>query len=154
MAHGFFERGGWWVLTQSGLMVAVLVAGPAFPGGWGGGWLQWVAWDLYVAGAVLGIAGVWVLRGNRTIFPRPQPGSRLVTRGIYRWIRHPLYASLMSLSAGWGLGWASWPALGLGLGLTVFLRLKAGREERWLAEHFPEYPQYAARVRRFIPWVW
>jgi protein-S-isoprenylcysteine O-methyltransferase Ste14 len=154
MEHGFFERGGGWVLGQTGLMVAVLAAGPLTRGGWRGGWVQEVAWGLFAAGAVLGIAGVWVLRGNRTIFPRPQAGSRLVTAGIYRWVRHPLYASLMCLSAGWGLWWASWPTLGMGLVLTVFLRMKAGREERWLAERFPEYPQYAARVRRFIPGWW
>jgi protein-S-isoprenylcysteine O-methyltransferase Ste14 len=154
MAHGFFERGGWWVLAQSALMIAVLVAGPLTPGHRAGGWGRGLAWGLFGWGAVLGISGVWVLRHNRTIFPRPQAGSLLVTSGIYRWVRHPLYASLMSLSAGWGVEWASWPTLLAGLVLTGFLRLKAAREEEWLAEQFPEYGRYAGRVRRFIPGVW
>jgi protein-S-isoprenylcysteine O-methyltransferase Ste14 len=94
------------------------------------------------------------LRGSRTIFPRPQAGSSLVTRGIYQRIRHPLYASLMSLSAGWGLFWGSWPALLAGLVLTVFLRMKAAREEQWLGARFPEYAHYARQVRRFIPGLW
>ena len=156
MELGFFERGGWWVVAQSGLMMAVLAAGPLTSGGWadGNGWCRLLAWGLFGLGAGLGISGVWALRGNRTIFPRPQAGSSLVTRGIYRWVRHPLYASLMSLSVGWGLFWGSWPTLLAGLVLTVFLRMKAGHEERWLGERFPEYAVYAREVRRFIPGLW
>jgi protein-S-isoprenylcysteine O-methyltransferase Ste14 len=36
----------------------------------------------------------------------------------------------------------------------VLLRLKAGREERWLREQFPEYADYARRVARFVPGLW
>lgn len=151
---GFVERGGGWVLAQLGLMFAVLAAGPLTPGGGAPGSWRLLAWGLFCAGAGLGIAGVSVLRTNRTIFPRPQAGSSLVTRGIYRWIRHPLYASLMCLSFGWGVFWASWPTVVAGLVLTVFLRWKAAREEHWLGERFPEYAAYASRVRRFIPGIW
>ena len=154
MAHGFLDRGGGWVVAQTVLMIGVLAAGPLTPGGWADGRFRAGAWGLFGLGAVLGVSGVWVLRGNRTIFPRPQAGSLLVTRGIYRWVRHPLYASLMCLSAGWGLWWGSWPTLVAGVVLAAFLRRKAAREEAWLRERFPEYASYAVRVRRFVPGVW
>lgn len=154
LVRGFFARGGAWVIGQSVLMIAVVAAGPLTPGGWAGGWFRWAAMGLFSLGAALGISGVWVLRGNRTIFPHPRPGSALVTHGVYRWVRHPLYSSVMSLSAGWGLWWGSWPTLFAGAALTLLLRLKAQREEAWLQQHFPEYTAYAAKVCRFIPGLW
>lgn len=153
MAGGFYERGGGWVLTQSVLMVLVLVGGPLTPGAAAGLRLA-LAGVLLLAGAGFGIAGAWVLGRNRTIFPRPNPGSRLVTGGVYRWVRHPLYASLMCLAFAWALYWSSWPTALAAMGLTVFLRAKAAREEVWLREHFPGYADYAGRVRRFFPGVW
>ncbi|MBE7500425.1 MAG: isoprenylcysteine carboxylmethyltransferase family protein [Verrucomicrobiales bacterium] len=154
MAGGFYERGGGWVLTQSALMVLVLVGGPLTPGASAEGLRLTLAAALLLAGAGFGIGGAWVLGRNRTIFPRPNAGSRLVTGGIYRWVRHPLYASLMFLSFAWALYWSSWPTALAALVLTVFLRAKAAREEAWLREHFPGYADYAGRVRRFFPGVW
>jgi protein-S-isoprenylcysteine O-methyltransferase Ste14 len=154
MAGGFYERGGSWVLAQSALMGIVLVAGPLTPGATPRMWQQTLAAVLLLAGAGLGLGGAWVLGRNRTIFPRPNAGSRLATAGIFRWVRHPLYASLMCLSLAWALYWSSWPTALAGLVLTVFLRAKAAREEVWLREHFPGYAGYARRVRRFVPGVW
>jgi protein-S-isoprenylcysteine O-methyltransferase Ste14 len=80
--------------------------------------------------------------------------SRLVMRGVYRWMRHPLYTSLMCLGLAWACYWRSGPTLFGTLLLAVFLRGKAQREERWLGQQFPNYPQYARQVRRFIPFLW
>lgn len=151
----FWQRGGGWVLAQGGLMAAVLAASflrtgrfepPAALQAFGVLAISW--------GACVGIAGVWELRDSRTIFPQPKPQARLVTSGIYRWIRHPLYSSLMGLSWGWGAWCGSWWVWAAAAALTGFLWLKANREERWLRERFPEYADYARRVARFIPGLW
>lgn len=151
--ESFWSRGGAWVLAQSVLMPLILVAGwvqDGVPPGWAilPGWLL-VGW-----GAAAGLAGAAVLGRNRTIFPLPNPDSTLVRQGIYRWIRHPLYSSLMGLAFGWSLLRWSWPALVCSGLLTVLLRFKAAREERWLAERFPEHEHYSRRVARFIPCLW
>jgi hypothetical protein len=37
---------------------------------------------------------------------------------------------------------------------AVLLDIKARREERWLREKFPDYDEYAVKVRRLIPWLY
>jgi protein-S-isoprenylcysteine O-methyltransferase Ste14 len=154
MSSDFFARGGGWVLGQSVLMLLVLALGPLCPGRARPGGLTLLAGVCLVLGALFGIGGAWVLGRNRTIFPRPNAGSRLVRHGVYRWVRHPLYTSLMLLSLGWAAWWASGPTLLAGGALAVFLDRKARREEAWLRAAFPEYADYARQVRRFVPGIY
>ncbi|MFM7101414.1 MAG: methyltransferase family protein [Verrucomicrobiota bacterium] len=109
---------------------------------------------LLAVSAVFGLGGVARLGRNRTLFPRPRPGSRLVTTGVYRWVRHPLYLSVLAGSAAWVVHWNTPGGWGLWLAGAVFLDAKARREERWLREQFPGYAAYARRVRRLIPGVY
>ena len=74
--------------------------------------------------------------------------------GIYSVMRHPLYTSVMLASLGWALLWQSGPALVAALLLAPFFDAKARREERWLAERFPDYGDYQRRVARFLPWIY
>lgn len=150
MNPGFIDRGGRWVIGQCALMLAVAGAGPLWPGELTGR-ARWLAGLLLVVGGVIGTSGAVGLRKNRTIFPRPNEDSHLVRTGVYRWVRHPLYASVIALSAAWATFWASWPAAVAGLGLAAFLCFKAAREERWLVAKFPEYEEYRRRTKRLIP---
>ena len=149
--HSFAERGGHWVVAQNVLTLAVLVLGAVFRRQSASGVGVWVGLVLFGIGAWLGIAGVLALGRNRTPYPRPVADARFVQHGVYRWVRHPLYASLMFCGLGWSLGWRSWPALGATLALAVLLDRKARMEERWLFARFPEYAPYARTVRRFVP---
>lgn len=154
MKPNFWQRGGGWVLAQWLLMIAVLAAGPLWPDRWGGDASRWVAVPLFVVGALLGISGAVFLGRYRTIFPHPLPESRLVWRGPYRVVRHPLYSSLLFLSLAWALWWRSGSGLALALGMMVFLDAKARHEERLLREAFRGYEDYARRVKRLIPWLY
>lgn len=150
---GFHHRGGGWVLAQSVLMLAALAAAPP-TGAQGRSPAGEVAgWACCLSGAAAGLAGALALGRNRTMFPRPLADSALVTAGIYRWIRHPHYTSVLLLCVGWALLWRSWPALGLSALLAPFFVAKAAREERWLRERYPEYAEYARRTWRFVPWL-
>lgn len=135
-------------------MTLVLGLGPGCPGPRLASGVRPVAWGLLVAGAVFGIGGAWSLGRSRTIFPRPVPDARLVRSGVYGLVRHPLYTSLTLLAAGWSLVWASWPAGVAAVLQTLFLDRKARYEEKWLRQRFPEYADYAKRVRRLLPWVY
>jgi protein-S-isoprenylcysteine O-methyltransferase Ste14 len=147
----FFARGGGWVLAQSALMLAVLAAGPLARDSAPGRAAEWLGISLIMIGAGFGIAGVAVLGRNRTLFPKPKPDSVLVAHGIYRWVRHPLYTSVMALSFGWALVWGSYWAGLLAAALAGLLWAKARREERWLRAQFPGYAAYAQEVPRFLP---
>ncbi len=92
-------------------------------------------------------------RQDPTLFPIEQT-TRLVTTGIYRYIRHPIYTSLLLLTYGVFLKQPSWAAAGLSAVATGFLVATAIAEERENAGYFgPSYEAYAAGTKRFIPFL-
>jgi len=149
-------RGEGWFLVQIALLAAVALAGSLGPSWDGqaraGGMVLGLA--LGGTGGLLAVRGVIDLRENLTVFPRPLSGARLVDTGAYRYVRHPIYGGFILGSLGWALVTASVPVLGGAAVLALFFRLKAGREEAWLAEQFPAYDEYRSRTRRFVPWVY
>jgi protein-S-isoprenylcysteine O-methyltransferase Ste14 len=140
-----------WVAVQFLLMSAVLLAA-AWPGlRWSASGSLWAGIPLFVLGAWIGLKGKADLGRNRITRPEPRPDGALVTGGIYAFIRHPLYASLILLGFAWALIWRSWPVLGLALVQAIFLDAKARCEERYLKERFDGYAAYRRRVKRLIP---
>ena len=80
--------------------------------------------------------------------PLPLPLEPLVTRGVYRLVRHPLY--LFSLIALWSSPTMTESALGLVLGATLYFMLGSILEERKMARAFgPDYATY----RETVPWL-
>ena len=69
MAGSFLARGGWWVVGQSALMLALAALGVVFRGSWHCGTSTGIGLALCVVGAAFGIAGVCVLGRSRTMFP-------------------------------------------------------------------------------------
>jgi protein-S-isoprenylcysteine O-methyltransferase Ste14 len=154
MAATFRERGGAWVIAQSILLVGLVVIGVVFRGQFHSSILFVFGAILFFAAAVTGILGLMHLGRNLTPFPKPMEQTRLVQHGIYGWVRHPLYTSLILGAFGWGLLWQSWAALAGALAVAVFFNAKAVREEQYLRAQFPDYDDYARRVRRLIPGVY
>ncbi len=77
----------------------------------------------------------------------------LVTRGPYRFIRHPIYASiLLFVWAGMGSHPSAWAALAAAVA-TAAVAVRMTTEERLLAARYPAYADYAARTRRVLPFV-
>lgn len=150
-------RGEGWVAIQVLLLAAVAVLGPMGRVGVDGA----LALVAAAAGLILLAAGVallaWgslALGRDLTPLPRPREDAVLVDRGAFALVRHPLYGGLLLGALGWSVLWLSPPALLGAAGLAVFFGLKSRREEAWLNERFDGYAAYAARTRRFIPWVW
>jgi protein-S-isoprenylcysteine O-methyltransferase Ste14 len=110
-----------------------------------------IAAPLALGAFALGVYGLLFLRRSLSIIPEAR---RLVTRGPYRLIRHPLYAAEILAAVALVL---ARPGLWASLTLLPFIAvqmLRARFEEGLLARIFPEYRGYAARTRRLIPLVW
>ena len=107
---------------------------------------------LALAAGVLA-SGLCALGRSLTPFPLPKDGSTLVTTGIYRFVRHPLYLSVILAAAAVALLKMTPLAWALAAGLAAVLNAKASREERWLAERFPAYDEYRRRTRKLIPFL-
>lgn len=111
------------------------------------------------AGALVAgvVALLWCVRdfyvtGKGTLAPWSPP-CRLVTIGLYRFTRNPMYTAVLLILAGWALLFHSFAlALYAGALATVFhLRIVFG-EEPWLAQtHGVEWQIYKQAVPR---WIW
>jgi len=81
-----------------------------------------------------------------------RPG--LVTGGLYRYSRNPIYVAMLTALLGFALLLPSWISLGLLIGAGLGIRRHVGDEEAYLGRTYgEEYRRYAARVGRFVPGV-
>lgn len=107
------------------------------------------------AGGAIGIAALAANRpGNFNIRPELKGHAQLVTHGIYRHLRHPMYSAvLLAMAAALIVDARPW-RLALWIALLAVLLTKANREERYLVARFPAYRAYAARTRRLLPGIY
>ena len=144
----------WWIWIQNLFCLAILGAAPVYRTSGISLLQQVVGWGITALGGALGILAVLALGANRTPHPHPRETGELVRHGVYSWIRHPLYTSLLLVMGGWALAWGSAIAAVIWVLLLVLLDQKARREERYLRARFPGYDAYSKSVRRFVPGVY
>jgi protein-S-isoprenylcysteine O-methyltransferase Ste14 len=82
-------------------------------------------------------------------------GHQLVTGGVYRYVRHPMYSSFLLLGIAQFLLVPNWLAGTSGLAGTVLLvLLRLRREEAMMLDQFGDpYRDYCERTPRIIPWL-
>jgi protein-S-isoprenylcysteine O-methyltransferase Ste14 len=155
-SHGFYRLFAWEFLVALFLLVARNWFDDPFSPH------QIVSWLLLLISLLLVYRGVELLRHkgkpDESRAGGPMLGfektTELVTTGLYRYIRHPLYSSLLFL--GWGVFFKlpSWPAGLLVVMVTLFLFLTARVEERENIRYFgAAYEEYIKRTKRFVPLV-
>ncbi len=116
--------------------------------------LQIVSWLLLLASLFLAVHGFYLLRVIGQPEGKFENTTTLVTAGAYRYIRHPLYASLLFL--GWGAFCKQPSLLGgfLVLATTAFLVATARVEEAENRRKFgAEYAAYMKTTKMFIPFL-
>ena len=92
-------------------------------------------------------------RADQALLPFERT-TRLVTTSLFRYIRHPLYSSLLFLAWGIYLKDTSWLAGALTLAATASLVLTGKTEERECMRYFGSaYQEYMQRTRMFIPFL-
>lgn len=117
-------------------------------------WNQVIAWILLIISIVVIIPGVVLLRSSGKPTDMLEATTHLVQTGIYRYIRHPMYASLLFLS--WGI-FLKQPSLLEGcltLITAAFLFVTARADENENIMKFgQEYSIYMKKSKMFIPFV-
>jgi protein-S-isoprenylcysteine O-methyltransferase Ste14 len=120
-------------------------------------------WIPLVTGSLCLVFGLWLfyrshvdLGANWSITLELREKHQLITHGVYRRVRHPMYLALLIYSVGQALVLPNWlvgPSYGIAMLLLIVLRLK--REERMMLEAFgQEYEAYMATTKRLVPSVW
>ena len=113
-----------------------------------------IALALAAVGVAFDLAGLVAFRRSRTtINPlRPQRASALVTGGVYRITRNPMYVGLALMLGAWAVHLGSaWGLAGPLIFVLYIDRFQIAPEERALERLFgDEFTVYAARVRRWL----
>lgn len=113
-----------------------------------------VAWLFVIAAVALGVYTLLHNRlGNFNIRPEPKRTANLITGGPYRFIRHPMYSTLLLAALGFVVAENLWIKLALWIALALVLYEKSVFEEQLLSEKFSGYAAYLARTKRFIPYL-
>jgi len=116
-----------------------------------------------LGGIVCLAVGLWLFKRshadlgtNWSVTLEVREKHQLVTHGIYRTLRHPMYSALLLYSLGQALvvpNWIAGPSYAVAMSLLVALRL--GPEERMMLEEFgKDYEAYRARTKRLVPGIW
>ena len=115
-------------------------------------WLRWTGVVLGITGGLLLVVTFRTLGNNLTDTVVTRAAHTLVTRGPYRWVRHPFYLAAAVAFVANSLVTANW-FLALTGGITFgLLVLRTRIEEDKLIERFGEdYKEYMKRTGRFLP---
>ncbi|MBA4379383.1 MAG: isoprenylcysteine carboxyl methyltransferase [Anaerolinea sp.] len=117
-------------------------------------WHQIISWILLIVSIFPVVQGFTLLRKAGKPEGNFEATTQLVTRGIYHYIRHPLYASLLYLA--WGIFFKSPSLLDgcLAAVATAFLYATARADEaECLVKFGEEYTWYMKTTKMFIPFL-
>ena len=156
-SHGFYRFFAWEAI------LALIVLNISV---WFSNWLAWyqiISWFLLIICILPLVFGIYYLRSRG--LPDKEKRSEtpllgferttvLVTCGIYRFIRHPLYSSLFILNWGVFFKAPSLPGVLLAITATTFLILTSKADETECVLAFgKEYQDYMKTTKRFIPLI-
>lgn len=153
------ERGEYLVLLQGILLVGFIllpVYRPLELNSFAA--LLYLRWGVAAIFAIMALGlivkGLLDLGRNLTPLPYPKDNGELVQSGAYSIVRHPLYSGIIFAALSWVVFQFSLSHLIATAVLFAFFNAKASREETWLSQRYPEYPDYQQRVKRLIPGVY
>ena len=157
-SHGFFRFFAWeTILVLFILNVNYWIVDPFSP-------TQIAAWVLLLISLALIIEGMRLFRKHGKLDPSRsddpaltgiEKTTQLVTSGLYRYIRHPFYSSLLFLTWGIFFKHPGWIGGALAAASTAFLVFTAKREEIENIAFFGEaYQEYMKHTKMFIPFLY
>lgn len=101
----------------------------------------------------IGLWAIAVMKFNFNVAPEIIKGTNLITSGPYKLIRHPMYSSVLGITAGWLIDEFSYFRILIWLILFIDLIFKMQYEEKILTNTFHDYYIYKNKTKKIIPYI-
>jgi protein-S-isoprenylcysteine O-methyltransferase Ste14 len=114
--------------------------------------VRWLGLGLAALGFILGVLALIEFRRARTTSDPKKPAQTIVTTGIYRYTRNPIYLGFVLMLIGLPLNMGIYWGFLLVLPLITFMNnMVIKHEEAYLEKKFKaQYAEYASHVRRWL----
>ncbi len=110
--------------------------------------------SLIIFAIVLGLMALFNIKpSNLNILPQLKDKHQLITSGIYRYIRHPMYTSVILFCLALLITNVDQFSIVVMLILTIDLILKSNVEEMLLSKRFTSYLNYQKKTGKFLPFL-
>jgi protein-S-isoprenylcysteine O-methyltransferase Ste14 len=107
---------------------------------------------LCAAGIALLLVAIFRIGQSVQIAPEPKKTATLVTTGVYKYLRHPIYTAIIAVVIGLFLRRPTLPIAIAGLAVIVFLLVKVRFEETLLRARYSQYAEYMTTSWGILPW--
>ena len=134
-----------YVSIQFGCIGYIALSAPVIPG-------NAFFFSLEIVSIVLGVWSIGAMRvSNLSAIPDVKPDGVFVSRGPYKWIRHPMYSSVLGFTLALVLEYLTIERIVVWSLLCIDLLLKLSYEEKLLKARFENYTSYATKTKRLLP---
>ena len=106
--------------------------------------------SMFLGFVILALSAI-ALGKSLTAHPMPGKNAVLVTDGLYRFVKHPIYTGLILAAFGLTIAGGFFPHVIFFVALVLLLNYKASFEEKLLASTYAGYAEYSRKTGRFIP---
>jgi len=109
---------------------------------------------LGIFGGLIGILAIFTMKlNNLRVQPIPKSDAELISSGIYQYIRHPMYTSVLVMMLSFVLNTIEIISVSLFCILIITLIVKLRYEEQLLEQKFTDYSDYMKQTYRLIPFI-
>lgn len=109
---------------------------------------------VFTIAAIVGLIPIIQKNFKVNVFPEATKDMELITNGIYKFIRHPMYLSVLLVGLSFVISDPKPTIFIVWMILFINLHLKMDIEEVNLIRAFPEYKEYRKSTKRLIPFIY
>lgn len=139
------------LVTVQFLLFTIYLWNPVFATIYNGNYLDFVAVSVVFLGILILLFAIYGLRKSISPFPSPRKDAVLIQVGIYKFIRHPIYTSILLCTFGWAIYSNSMFRMIIFVALILLFEIKSNFEEILLVQRFKDYMNYKKITGKYFP---
>ena len=109
-------------------------------------YFSWISTGLYIGALTVFAFAFIALRPSLRVSPIPKPGAPLITVGIYKWFRHPMYLGVLMFGVGMLINNINFASILVFIALSINMVIKANYEDRLLRTRHSNALDYQQKV--------